>query len=618
MNKKIGFFQSIHFKISIVFILLLLATIEIIGAYFTQQLQKENMESFKTSLQVKSYTNTQLADQLSKTDTKAANAEIANIISDMSNSQNTEVQVIDNKETIRAISNYSLRDLIGQRSTDPDIRLSDNSKSLYKTKVINGENYYIQVVPITSSTGDNSGNVGLIYIKASMNSVYSSIRNVMVIFLTASLVASVLGAIIALFIARAVTMPIDEMKKQAIRIANGDYSGQVKVYGQDELGQLAQAVNNLSIRVEEAQEASDSERRRLDNVLAHMTDGVIATDRHGKITIINETAMQLFDCKQEEVIGQSVMVLLNVEPEDNIQKFLEKRTEMFVALNEGTDQEVILHANFSLIQRITGFVSGMVCVFHDVTEQQQNEQEQRQFVSNVSHELRTPLTSVRSYIEALNDGAWQDPDIAPEFLKVTQEETDRMIRMINDLLNLSRMDQGTSKMNFEWVNLNEFVSYVLNRFDMMIKNNQEDQQKRKDYTIKRELGSHDLWAEIDTDKMTQVIDNIVNNAINYSPDGGVITVRLVKAANRVIISISDQGLGIPRKDINKIFDRFYRVDKARSRHQGGTGLGLAISKEVVESHKGRIWVESTEGRGSTFYISLPFEPLNEGEPWDAV
>jgi two-component system sensor histidine kinase VicK len=224
---------------------------------------------------------------------------------------------------------------------------------------------------------------------------------------------------------------------------------------------------------------------------------------------------------------------------------------------------------------------------------------------------------MRSYIEALNEGAWQDPEIAPAFLKVTQEETDRMIRMINDLLSLSRMDLGKVELDLELVNLNELFNYILNRFDMMLeKDNNDTREVTKSYTIKRDFTDKPLWVEVDTDKIIQVVDNIMNNAIKYSPDGGVITCRLLETHNHVIMSISDQGLGMPKKELSHIFERFYRVDKARSRAQGGTGLGLAISKEVIELHHGRIWVDSTEGKGSTFYISLPYEEYEEGDLWD--
>jgi len=282
---------------------------------------------------------------------------------------------------------------------------------------------------------------------------------------------------------------------------------------------------------------------------------------------------------------------------------------------DGLTDYTIVSASFSPIQRESGFVSGLVCVLHDITDQVQEEEERKQFVSNVSHELRTPLTSVRSYVEALSDGAINDPELSTRFLKVVEDETERMIRMINDLLSLSRMDSGTTKLDLEYVNIGELFNYILNRFDMIIKNETADDSDQKKYTIDRHITNKSLWVEIDPDKFTQVIDNIMNNAVKYSPDGGVITARLTDTHNHVILSIADQGLGIPRKDLRHVFDRFFRVDKARSRKQGGTGLGLAISKEVINLLGGQIWVNSTEGKGSTFYIALPYVPFEEDD-WD--
>lgn len=631
MNGKIKPFQSIHFKIAIVFVLLLLVTIEIIGAYFVKQLEQQNVTNFENLVTVQPYITTQLSTELADEDTEAANRNIKNIVADVDNSSISEVLVVDNKGIVRGTSNANDQASIGQRTPRSDIKsvIYSNHKKTEITSTSEGS-YYTAISPLTNQSTDANQVVGAIYVRASMDTVYRNINQVTVIFLTASLVAGLLGMVIAIFIARAITQPIDEMKKQAIRIADGDYSGQVRVYGHDELGQLALAVNNLSIRVEEAQEVSDAERRRLDSVLSYMTDGVIATDRRGNVTIVNEAAQTFLNTTVDETIGESILNVLGIENEYSLRDLLENKRDMVIEPSKRStgaadkvvqplplnDQNLILKVDFSLIQRETGFISGIVCVLHDVTEQEKNERERREFVSNVSHELRTPLTSVRSYIEALSDGAWKDEKLAPQFLNVTQEETDRMIRMINELLALSRMDQGTAKMDLEYVNLNEFFSYILDRFDMMLKTEQPD-SKQKRYSIKREIVKKDLWVEIDTDKMMQVIDNIMNNAIKYSPDGGVITARLIEAQENVVLSISDQGLGIPRKDISKVFDRFYRVDKARSRKQGGTGLGLAISKEVVEAHHGRIWVDSTEGRGSTFYISLPYQPYEEGDEWDA-
>ncbi|KWT46176.1 cell wall metabolism sensor histidine kinase WalK [Lactiplantibacillus plantarum] len=615
--KRKNFFKTINFKIALVFALLLLITLEIVGAIFVKQLESKNIQDFKQSVQIPTYIDNSLSEQLTVSSTRKANGQIKTILSNYNNTNVDEIQVVDSKGTIRGTSDVNDQSVVGQKTTDRNVKnaIYNNrtyTKSTYDTQ--NNGRYYVSIVPLYSSNsaGNSSQLVGVLYVRANMKSVYSTINNIMGIFVIASLAAMVLGLGISIIIARAITRPIEEMKQQTQRIARGDYAGQVRVYSDDELGQLAKAINNLSIRVEESQESTEAERRRLDSVLSHMSDGVIATDRRGNITIINETASDFMDVTAEKAIGNSILDILKIRDDYSLRDLIENQDELMLDFSSN-ERDLILNAYFSLIQRESGFISGLVCVLHDVTEQQKIDNDRKQFVSNVSHELRTPLTSLRSYIEALSDGAWKDPEVAPGFLKVTQEETDRMIRMINELLSLSRMDSGTTRVDMELVNINEMFNYVLDRFDMILK---KDDNPAKYYTIKREFTKRDLWVEIDTDKFTQVLDNIMNNAIKYSPDGGVVTCRLLETHNQVIISISDQGLGIPRADLGHVFDRFFRVDKARSRAQGGTGLGLAISKEVVQMLGGRIWVDSVEGKGSTFYISLPYEPYEEEDLWD--
>jgi two-component system sensor histidine kinase VicK len=617
MNKKLHFLQSIHFKIALVFALLLLITFQIVGAYFLQQLKRDDLKTFKQQIELSSYVDNSLIDNLTKSSIGEADGRIRDLLEDINNANITEVQVVDTKGTIRGDSDVNNQNLVGQKTTDADIKqVLYNAKTYTKLTYDRSDNkrYYISITPLFSAGGNNNTLVGAVYLRASLEPVYASLNRVTAIFVTASLIATGLGLFLAILISSAITKPIDDMKKQTARIARGDYSGQVKVYGRDELGQLAQAVNNLSVRVEEAQEASEAERRRLDSVLSHMSDGVIATDRRGNVIIMNETASEDLDIAANTAEGQSILDILKIRGQYTLRDLLENQDQIIVDLSD-EHHDQILNAYFSLIQRESGFISGLVCVLHDVTEQQRIDRERREFVSNVSHELRTPLTSMRSYIEALNDGAWKDEKVAPGFLKVTQDETDRMIRMVNDLLSLSRMDSGTAKLDLELVNLNELYNYILDRFDMMLKNEPDNGKKNKRYSIKRDFTRRELWVEIDTDKFIQVIDNIMNNAIKYSPDGGIITCRLLETHSHVILSISDQGLGIPKKDIAHIFDRFFRVDKARSRAQGGTGLGLAISKEVIEMHGGRIWVDSIENKGSTFYISLPYQEYEE-DLWD--
>ncbi|KRK45850.1 two component sensor kinase [Dellaglioa algida DSM 15638] len=616
MNQKIRFFRSIQFKIALIFTLLILITLEIVGAYFVRQLEQQNLDTFKQQVQLPTYVTNSITKDLANPDVSAGNKDIKKILEDVSNSSITEIRVIDNKGTIRGSSDFNNQTVVGQKTTDATIKQVLYTPKTFEKKIYdesNDKRYYVSIVPLVNTSGNATTTVGVTYVKANLENLYSNINDITVIFVTASLFAAILVLLITIVISRAITRPIDEMKKQTIRISRGDYSGKVRVYSNDELGQLADAVNNLSVRVEEAQESSEAERRRLDSVLSHMTDGVIATDRRGNVIIMNESASTLLDQNEDDSIGKSILDILDLRNQYTLRDLLENQDEIMIDLSD-VEHEQILNAYFSLIQRESGFISGLVCVLHDVTEQQKIERERESFVSNVSHELRTPLTSMKSYIEALNDGAWKDPEVAPGFLKVTQNETERMMRMINDLLNLSRMDSGTSKLELELVNLNELFGYVLDRFDMMI--NTDDGTGKK-YTIKRDFTKRDLWVELDTDKIVQVIDNIMNNAIKYSPDGGEITCRLLETHKHVILSISDEGLGVPKKDLTHIFDRFFRVDKARSRAQGGTGLGLAISKEVIEMHKGKIWLDSSEGKGSTFYISLPYESYEE-DLWDEI
>lgn len=616
MNSKLKFYQSIRVKIALVFALMLMLTLECVGAVFVRQLEHQNLNTFKQTIELPSYVDNSLSEQLSRPDTKKANQQIRQILSEVNNNNISEIRVVDSKGVIRGTSTADNRNMVGQKTTDAMVKATLLNNRSHSENVYDGANhnrYYVNVIPLNDS---NNNVVGAVLLRASLEGVYSNINNITLIYLSAALVTIILSLFLAVLISQEITRPIEEMRKQTLRIARGDFSGQVRVMGNDELGQLAGAVNNLSVRVEEAQESSDSERRRLDSVLSHMSDGVLATDRRGNITIVNNMALQLLGVDHEDdLIGKSIIDALDIRHDYTVRELINSnQKEMIIDMSAGGN-DLILNAYFSPIQRESGFISGLVCVLHDVTSQQKEERERKQFVSNVSHELRTPLTSVHSYVEALSDRAWKDKDIAPQFLTVIQNETNRMIRMINDLLSLSRMDSGTTKLNLEYVNIKELFNYILNRFDMIIKKDENDQNSKK-YTIERYFTDKDLWVEIDTDKFTQVIDNIMNNAIKYSPDGGVITTRLLETHNHVILSISDQGLGIPRKDLGRIFDRFFRVDKARSRKQGGTGLGLAISKEVINLLGGQIWVDSIEGQGSTFYISLPYVPYEEEDDWD--
>ena len=381
----------------------------------------------------------------------------------------------------------------------------------------------------------------------------------------------------------------------------GDYSQVLDMQGSSEITNITNNLNDLSEAIRLTQENLEQESKRLHSILSYMTDGVLATNRRGQIIMINDMAKRQLGVERDDALNQNILELLKIEEEYELRDLITQSPELMIYSQNVNGEYISLRVRFALIRRESGFISGLVAVLHDTTEQEKEERERRLFVSNVSHELRTPLTSVKSYLEALDEGALSEP-VAPDFIKVSLDETNRMMRMVTDLLHLSRIDNETSHLDVELINFTAFITFILNRFDKM-----KSQDEEKKYELVRDYPINSVWIEIDTDKMTQVIDNILNNAIKYSPDGGKITVTMKTTDDQMILSISDQGLGIPKQDLPKIFDRFYRVDRARSRAQGGTGLGLAIAKEIIKQHKGFIWAKSEYGKGSTFTIVLPYD-----------
>ncbi|MGT2799839.1 cell wall metabolism sensor histidine kinase VicK [Streptococcus marmotae] len=403
---------------------------------------------------------------------------------------------------------------------------------------------------------------------------------------------------------------IKELNKKVKHLIELDYSDILDLRGSPEITDMANSLNDLSEVIRLTHDHLEQEKTRLASILAYMSDGVMAADRMGRVIMVNETAQKQLGLASKTTEQRDLLDILGLRDQYSFRDLLAQTPEIVIEHDNEEGEFLTLRANFATIRSESGLISGLVVVLHDMTEQAKEERERRLFVSNVSHELRTPLTSVKSYLEALDDGALTE-SVAPSFVKVSLDETNRMMRMISDLLSLSRIDNQVSLADVELINFTAFVTFILNRFDQM-KNKETD----KEYTIIRDYQITPIWIEIDTDKMTQVMDNILNNALKYSPDGGKITFSMKTTDTQLIVSISDEGLGIPKADLPRIFDRFYRVDKARSRAQGGTGLGLAIAKEIVKQHKGFIWAKSEYGHGSTFTIVLPYIKEITTDDWE--
>lgn len=587
---------------------------QIIGLYFTNSLEKELTRNFKTNIEqhVKQINYNIKKTYNSEDPNRNFQKEIQNILDDYANrTEIDEIKFIDQDQIIVATSKATNQNTVNQKVNDSSVQKAlslgkANDKIVLKNDSSDSNRVWIKNKPV-----EYEGEVvGDIYVESDIDSVYEQLNNINQIFIIGTAISLLITIVLGFFIARTITKPISDMRNQTLEMSKGNYTQRVKIYGNDEIGELALSFNNLSKRVQEAQANTESEKRRLDSVITHMSDGVLATDRRGRVRIINEMALKMLCLERADVEAKHILDILNIDDDYSLDDLQENNDSFIIDIN--SEEGIIARVNFSTIIQDTGFINGYIAVLHDVTEQHILENERREFVANVSHELRTPLTSMRSYIEALEEGAWRDPEVAPTFLNVTREETDRMIRLVNDLLQLSKMDSSSDQMNSELIDFNMFINKIINRHEMT---------QGKNVTFIRDIPVKGLFVEIDPDKMTQVFDNVITNAIKYSQESHKRVEFHVKQNtlyNRMTIQIKDNGIGIPVNKVDKIFDRFYRVDKARARKMGGTGLGLAITKEIVEAHKGRIWASSKEGQGTSIYITLPCEVMeDEFGDWDA-
>lgn len=608
---KMRFFQSVQFKLVIMYLLLIIVAMQVIGAYFVRelegQLEKNFQDSITNSITLLDYNAREEIIKNSDNSVKLQN-DIRELLVDYSRASSNliEVRIVDDKGKILGTSNLNNQGIVGQKSNDPLVKRTLSLGTTSEDKIYKDESNKNNRVWVNVSSIKNKGQViGAIYLVADIESVYKQVDDITNIFITETLIAMIITAVLGILLSRTITKPIIEMKRQAYAMARGNYSRKVKVYGVDEIGELADSFNTLTKRVQEAQAMTEGERRKLSSVLAYMTDGVIATDRRGKVILINTPAEKMLRVKHESANGRSIIDVLDIGDTYQFEDLME--VDGSLTMDRSTlDKPYVLRANFSVIQRETGFNNGVIAVLHDITDQEKVDQERRDFVSNVSHELRTPLTSMHSYLEALSDGAWEDKEIAPRFLEVTQNETERMIRLVNDLLKLSRMDGGREQLEKSFVNFTDFFNHIIDRFEMM---------KKETIMFKRHIPREPVIIEIDEDKVMQVLDNIISNANKYSPDGGRISFYLKKFEDEIEVSIADEGLGVPDEDLANVFDRFFRVDKARSREMGGTGLGLAIAREVIEAHGGRIWAERNKTKGTIIKFTLPYSDLPEDD-WE--
>ena len=606
--KKVGFFKSIYFKFVLIYLLLIFVAMQIIGVYFAQRLEEQLLDSFKSSIQervnILKYSLEKEIIEPRKAGDPTLMEDIETTIGDYDSEDISEIRVIDQDYKVIG-SSAENQDIVGTRFTNQMVRTAFNqgvAQKEIRVDASNAERILLWSEPLMTEDGVVIGNL---YLITKIENVYKELEQINTIMARATIISLLVTAILGILLAQTITKPISDMRRQAMAMSRGNYSRKVKVYSDDEIGQLAVSFNNLTKKLQDAQATTEAEKRKLSSVLTNMTDGVLTTDRRGRVILINDTALSMLKVSRETSLSKPITEVLGIDDTYTFSQLLNEKDSMI--LDHSSDKKLLyLRANFSIIQRETGFVNGLIVVLHDITEQEKIDEERREFVANVSHELRTPLTTMRSYLEALADGAMDDAELAPRFLNTAQTETERMIRLVNALLQLSKLDSTDYQLSTTWVDFGRYFHRVIDRFEMT---------KSRNVTFKRLIPEQSIGVEIDEDKITQVLDNIISNALKYSPEGGQVTFKLQVIGTNIEVSVRDEGMGIPKENVSRIFERFYRVDKARSRKMGGTGLGLAIAKEMIEAHKGQIWASSEEGKGTTVFFTLPYEPLQEDD-WE--
>ncbi len=588
-------FQSVRYKLMAVYLLLILFAMQLIGAYFIQSLNNYFINNYTKTIAHEALFLANLVS-LPMSDPTGKEPNLLNVLQPFSELANASVYVLDKDGNVVGTSANPF--IVGQKRVDPEV--TEALLGLQTQQIAldprTRQRYLYLAVPVRYRNRVR----GAVEIVAPMNGVYQSISRIIIIFATGTLIALGLTALLAAIIARTITGPITAITRTARALAGGDFDQVVDIYSNDEIGELASTFNMLTRRLKQAMRSTEREKRRLQAVMSTMSDGVIATSPMNDILLINPAASQLLRAAHP-VIGHQLSDVLPGTFAAGDHQLVEVGGKYISVSVMALDRERSeVSAGMALDRRAADSQGGQVLVMRDVTEETRLEAARKRFVADVSHELRTPLTTIKSYVEALLEGAYQDKDLALHFLQVMDRETNRMIRLIRDLLQLSRFDAGYERLHPESVSIQEVINGLAERFALLA----------FEAEVQFVVNAPDrAVVNIDRDRFDQVLDNVVSNSLKYTPKHGVITVTasVDRDARQVTFRLQDNGSGIAVQELPNIFDRFYRVDKARSRQLGGTGLGLSIAQEIVRAHGGEIVVESRVKVGTTVRISLPIE-----------
>jgi len=425
------------------------------------------------------------------------------------------------------------------------------------------------------------------------------IRNIRNEIALGGLIIAVFASILSLVISRRITRPIEHIKRTAESIARGNFQARSQVDQSDEIGSLSDAINNMATQLRDRINTVMRQKNEIKAMLSSMIEGVIAVDEEEHIISMNQAAATMFSCDINNAQGRSIQeVIRNTVLHEFVKSALASQEPVEKDILLYTDVERIINAHGTVLRDADKHRVGALIVLNDVTRLWRLENIRRDFVANVSHEIRTPITAVKGFVETLRDGSVKDPKDSKRFLGIIEKHVDRLDAIIEDLLSLSRIEKEVER--------EEIILHEDHIKDVLQSAVQVCEVKATPKKIRVELScSKNLMAKINAALLEQAIVNLLDNAIKYSDEGSIVQVQATQNESEIIISVRDQGCGLDKEHLSRIFERFYRVDKARSRQMGGTGLGLAIVKHITQAHGGQVSVESSLGEGSTFSIHIP-------------
>ena len=589
--------RSVHMKLVMIMVLLILSLMTVVGTFLINSVMAFYLEEFYTQMSRVFDQNQALSRNLETEVTSDEDGAQA-ILSIM------EAYYGDLGLDSRSRTLYILDGETGDYLTGTDEEegrgLEYDSPNLTRALVEREEgteaniaaDYMDVALPITR--GDNQYVIYILDNKATVNSLISQIFGLILESLVFGLVISIL---LSFLLSKTMIIPIQRLTEGAMRVAEGDFSRRIEVTSRDEIGVLTDTFNDMARQLRDTLRQVENERNKLDTLFLHMTDGVVAFDRDGQVIHSNPAAEGMLgrpigpDTTYKELFGDQYSLEEAMAAPDHLEGEVRVGDQVLDLLLAPFDRER---------------QGGVLVVLHDVTEERKNQEMQREFVANVSHELRTPLTNIRSYAETLSDSAGDiPPTMEKKFLGVILNESDRMTHIVQDLLTLSRFDSGRDELKLSWFSFEGAVQDLYNAVYM--------EAQRHSHTMKLCVEPGLPQVRADRERIMQVMMNIVSNSIKYTPDGGQIQISAGQNGSRVWMQVDDNGIGIPAADRPRIFERFYRVDKARSRQSGGTGLGLSIAKEIVDRHEGALELVDRNGPGLSVRMELNIEGPSHDE-----